>query len=314
MADRLKALRVLADPTRLRMLRLLEAEELTVAELQEILGMGQSRTSSQLAQLRAGGLVTDRRAGKHTFYRLADDGDFNRQVLALAREAACDLPECDIDDAALELVRSKRSDRARAYFDALAGKFGRTYCPGRSWKALAEALLKLMPAQDIADFGAGEGTLSQLLAQRARHVIAVDNSEQMVAYGTRVARDNGFTNLEYRLGDIESPPIDPASLDLVVFSQALHHARRPDRAMQAASRALRPGGRVMVLDLLQHGFEDARELYQDVWLGFSESELLRLLRQAGFEQIEVAVVDREPDPPKFATLLGLGYKPVAVPE
>lgn len=309
MPDRMKALRVLADPTRLRMLRLLEAEELTVAELQEILGMGQSRISSQLAQLRAGGLATDRRAGKNTFYRLAQPDGFTRQLLDLAAEAAADLPECTSDDAALDLVRSKRTDRARAYFDALAGRFGRTYCPGRSWKALAEALLKAMPAQDIADLGAGEGTLSQLLAQRARKVIAVDNSERMVAYGTRIARENGFTNLEYRLGDIEAPPIEPGSVDLVIFSQALHHARRPERAMRAAFEMLRIGGRILVLDLLQHSFEDARELYQDVWLGFSESDLLRLMREAGFTEIEVAVVDREAEPARFATLLGVGSRP-----
>ena len=160
----------------------------------------------------------------------------------------------------------------------------------------------------IADLGAGEGTFSQLLAQRAEKVIAIDNSEKMVDFGSQVAKDNGFKNLEYRLGELESPPIDEESVDLVFFSQALHHAEHPDKAIREAHRIVKPGGRIVILDLLKHQFEDARELYADLWLGFSELDVTRFLKDAGFEQIEISVVDRETESPHFQTLMAIATK------
>ena len=210
--------------------------------------------------------------------------------------------------AALALSLRKRKDKARAYFDELAGKFGRTYVPGRSWESLAETLLKLMPPMVIADLGAGEGTFSQLLAQRAEQVIAVDNSQKMVDFGSKLAKENGYENLEYRLGDLEDPPIDDASVDLAFFSQALHHADHPDKAIESAFRIVRPGGRIVILDLLKHQFEDARELYADVWLGFSELEIMQFLEESGFQNIDISIVDRETEPPNFQTLMAIGEK------
>ncbi len=311
MSSILKSLRLIADPTRLRILGLLRRENLSVVELQEVLGMGQSRISSQLSLLRQAKLVTDRRSGKNIIYAFGNDtSPLDARLVQMLELAAAEVPEASDDAAALDLILEKRRDKARAYFDNLAGKFGRTYCPGRSWKALGEALLKLMPPLVIADLGAGEGTLSQLLAQRARQVIAVDNSEKMVEYGTTIARENGYANLEYRLGGIEDPPIDERSVDLVFLSQSLHHAAHPAAAIAAAHRILKPEGRVIVLDLLKHPFEDARELYADLWLGFSELEMSRFLKQAGFENVEVSVVDRESEPPFFQTLLAMGVKSV----
>src|SRR6185437_5005577 len=170
MASILKSLRLVSDPSRLRLLLLLEREELSVAELQEILAMGQSRISTHLAQLKSAGLVEDRRQGKNSLYRISD-----RHLLDLIHSAAGEIPEAKDDARALHLVLEKRRDKVRGYFDELAGKFGRNYVPGRSWKGLAETLLQLMPPMTIADLGAGEGTFSQLLAQRAKRVIAVDN-------------------------------------------------------------------------------------------------------------------------------------------
>ena len=128
----------------------------------------------------------------------------------------------------------------RRYFDELAGKFGRQYVPGRSWKGIAEALLKLMPPMVIADLGAGEGTISQLMAQRAKKVIAIDNSEKMVEFGAELARKHGIANLEYRLGDLEDVPIRSGTVDLAFLSQALHHAVHPERAIGEAWRILKP--------------------------------------------------------------------------
>jgi ArsR family transcriptional regulator len=307
MASILKSLSLIADPTRVRLLLLLEREELSVAELQEILSLPQSNISAQLAKLKGAGLVSDRRSGKNRLYHLESPAEKEREAhehfLALIKAAGAEMREASKDLTALEIALRKRAETAKAYFDALAGKFGRHYIPGRSWKALGETLLKLMPPLVIADLGAGEGTLSQLLAQRAKKVIAVDNSEKMVTYGAELALKHGFTNLEYRLGDLEKPPVEPESVDLVFLSQALHHAQNPQAALRGAFGILKPGGRIVVLDLLQHTFEKARELYADVWLGFTEAALHEMMSAVGFRTIETGVVHRETRSPHFQTVL-----------
>jgi ubiquinone/menaquinone biosynthesis C-methylase UbiE len=305
MASILKSLRVLADESRLRLLLLLEREELSVAELQEILAMGQSRISTHLSQLKQAGLVADRKVGKNSLYRFT-----GLELADVLHAAGREIAEAAEDGKALELVLQKRQDKMRSYFDELAGKFGRNYVPGRSWKGLAETLLQLMPPMVIADLGAGEGSFSQLLAQRAERVIAVDNSARMVEFGAQLARENGIVNLEYRQGDLESPPIEDSSVDLAFFSQSLHHAIHPQRAVDAAFRILKAGGRIVILDLKKHGFEEAREVYADTWLGFSEVEVRAFLEQAGFEGVRSWIVDREKQAPGFETMLAVGGKSV----
>ena len=311
MASTINFLRLLADPTRLRLLLLLEEEELSVAELQDILAMGQSRISSHLAQLKRAGVVADRRSGKNVYYGLTKKGvrtPGRAQVQELMRTLARELPETSRDRTALKLTLRKRQDKAREYFDELAGRFGRNHCPGRSWKALAHTLITLLPPLTVADFGAGEGTLSQLLAKNAHKVIAIDNSPKMVEFGSRLAQEHGFKNLEYRLGDIEDPPIKENNVELAIFSQALHHEIHPKKAIAAAYRILKRGGRIVILDLLSHRFERARELYADHWLGFSEVQLHQFLEQSGFKNIEVTVVSREKQSPHFQTVFATGVK------
>jgi ArsR family transcriptional regulator len=147
-----------------------------------------------------------------------------------------------------------------------------------------------------------------LLAKRAKKVIAIDNSEKMVEYGAELARKHGVRNLEYRKGDLEAVPLRAASVDLAFFSQALHHAQHPERAVAEAWRILKPGSRIVVLDLLRHNYEEAREMYADLWLGFTEVEAGRFLKQAGFKKVETSVVHREEDAPHFETLLAVGEK------
>jgi ubiquinone/menaquinone biosynthesis C-methylase UbiE len=200
-------------------------------------------------------------------------------------------------------------DRIRSYFDELAGRFGRHYVPGRSWQGLSEMLIRLLPPMRIADIGAGEGTLSLLLAQRAEHVTGIDNSEKMVEYAQGVARRSGLKNVEFRLGDLEELPLADGSVDLALFSQSLHHALHPQKAVQEAARVLRPGGRIVILDLQRHTFEEARDLYADVWLGFTQIELLEFLRKAKFRGAEVSLVHREQEAPHLETVLAVAVKP-----
>ena len=291
---------------------LLQREELSVAELQEVLSLPQSNISAQLSKLKSAGLVSDRRSGKNRLYSIeepsAKEAEVRAHFMALLEAAGSELREVKKDALALKVVLQKRERTAQAYFDALAGKFGRHYIPGRSWKGLGETLLKLLPPLVIADLGAGEGTLSQLLAQRAKKVIAVDSSEKMVAYGAELAERHGFKNLEYRLGDLENPPIEAGTVDLVFLSQALHHAQRPAQALKAAFVLLKPGGRIVILDLLKHQFEKARELYADVWLGFSESELHEMLEKAGFQKAQTSIVHRESQSPHFQTVLAMAER------
>jgi len=238
MASIVKILRVVADPNRLRILLLLEGEELSVAELQEILAMGQSTISTHLSQLKQAGLVEDRRTGKNNLYRLKRENGAG--VLGeLFNQAREELPESKPDQAAVKRVLRKRQDKMRAFFDDVAGRFGRSYVPGKSWKSVAEALLKVMPPMVIADLGAGEGAFSLLLAQRAKQVIAVDTSARMVEVGRQQAKRQGVKNVDYRLGDMEEVPIEDASVDLVFFSQSLHHALHPERAVAEAWRILK---------------------------------------------------------------------------
>jgi ubiquinone/menaquinone biosynthesis C-methylase UbiE/DNA-binding transcriptional ArsR family regulator len=304
----LRSLRALSDPTRLRIFSLLQRDELSVNEIQEITGLGQSRISTQLGQLQDSGMVQSRREGKHIFYRLSRQGrkaDFVKLAIAGSRE----LPEHESDRINLKRTLVRRKQRAQVYFDQVAGRFDRVYGPGRSWQGFGHLLLRIVPPLVVADLGSGEGLLSELLARRCKRVIAVDNSEKIVAFGAAKAKRNNLKNLEFRLGDLQDPPIEPGSVDLAILSQALHHAEDPAAAILAASRLLVPRGQILILDLLKHGFEKARESYGDRWLGFAKSDLQRWLENAGFKRIEISVVAREEEPPHFQTILAGGEKP-----
>jgi ArsR family transcriptional regulator len=284
----------------------LRENELSVAELQEVLGIGQSRISNHLAQLKSVGLLRDRREGQKAYYRRAE---MAREIWSLAEGAAGELGTQVRDGEALRRVLGQRQEKSKRYFDAVAGRLGKKYCPGRSWEAVGRLLLALAPRQVYADLGAGEGLISQLLAARAKKVIAVDHSPRMVEVGRDLAKRSGLKNLEYRLGDMENPPIRPGSVDVAILSQALHHAVHPPRVLEAAWKILRPGGTLLILDLVEHTFEAAREMYADVWLGFSPAELARLMREAKFEGVSVEVVAKEKEGPGFQTLLAAGNRP-----
>lgn len=307
--DTADTLKLLSDSTRLRLLRLLVKEELSVAELQEILNMGQSRISSHLGLLRQGELVEDRRDGKKSFYHINRSLPVETKALL---QVVCDSfdkqPQAKSDSQTLDRILDQRRELSEKFFNSVAENLARYCCPGRSWEAIGHFLLKLTPPIVIADLGAGEGVISQLLARRADTVFCIDNSKRMVEVGTELAVKNGFTNLHYKYGDIGKVPLEDEAVDLSLLSQALHHARQPLEAIQEAYRILKPGGQIIILDLLEHQFEKARELYNDQWLGFSKNQLYRWMKEVGFEQIEVSIVAKEKEEPYFETLLASAIK------
>jgi ArsR family transcriptional regulator len=304
-----EVLKILSDPTRLRLIALVMREELSVAELQEILGMGQSRISSQLALLRQASLVVDRRDGKKAFYSLRPQLEPSQLVLINA--AVGSVAGLDViaeDGRHLDRVLTKRRRLSEQYFNLIAGRLGRSHCPGRSWEAIGKLALRLVPQVVVADLGAGEGLISQLLARNAKQVWCIDNSPRMVEVGTELARKNDLSNLTYKLGDIEQVPLPNESVDLAILSQALHHARHPQKAVEEAHRILTPGGQLLILELAEHNFEKARELYADLWLGFRESALEGFLKKARFIKVEVSSVSKEDVEPHFETLLASGVR------
>jgi len=283
---------------------------LTVRELTEITGMRQSGISMHLGQMQEAGLVESSRDGKNAYYRVArDSGAETGLMIELAAAGVAEIPEHASDLVNLKRILERRENQDLVYFNRVAGRFDSVYGPGRSWQAFGQLLLRLVPEIVVADLGSGEGLLSELLARKCKRVIAVDNSEKIVKFGQAKAKRNGLANLEFRQGDLQHPPIDDVSVDLAILSQALHHAEEPAQAVAGAFRILKPGGQLMILDLVAHKFGRARELFGDRWLGFAESELHQWIESAGFGRIDISVVSREEEEPHFETLLASATRP-----
>jgi ArsR family transcriptional regulator len=304
-----RLLKALADETRLRILHLLGHEELSGTDLMEILNMGQSRISTHLALLKEVGLVVDRRHGRRSLFSISPGpaAGLWEDVLEENRTS----PELQADLAGLEALRERRKIESRAYFDRVAAAFGEQILPGRTWEGLARAILQLAPRGRYADLGIGDGLLTLMLSEVAKSVTAVDISPEMLAQLRARAAKQGITNIETVEGEIEDLPLPDASFDVVVLSQALHHAVHPARALSEARRILVPGGRLLVIDLLAHTEEWVRDQLQHVHLGFTEVALDELLAEAGFERALVRRAARDPQPPHFMTLVATGIAPAS---
>ncbi len=279
-------LRTLGDPTRLRIWALCAREELAVGELQVIVGLGQSTVSGHLAQLRAAGVVVARRDGAHTRYAAArPDG----QAPLLDLLAADPLPPGDA--LALQRVLGERDSPSPE-------GLGNDYLPGRSWEAFAHTLLALFPPLRIADLGVGTGHLTTLLAERARHVIAIDQDAAALA---RLP-----DTIEKRVGALEDPPLREREVDLVLLSQALHCVDDPLPTLRRCRDALVGGGQIAVLDLAPHPHAWVRHRLGHRHLGFAD--LGGLLRSAGFHDVRTDVVHVDRRAPAFTTVLAIGTR------
>jgi ArsR family transcriptional regulator len=312
--------RLLGDEARLRILRLLDAERLNVSELTSILGIAQSGVSRHLGLLKDAGLVEERRDGGFTYFRIApalESGENGfgplQPVLRAHFDAASRTPEGRADTARLEEVRRVRKENFEEHG---AGADAKQIVPGRSWAAWARALAHLLPPLDIADLGCGDGYLTIEAARFAKTMVAVDRSAAALARAKALARrrrrsskDGGRSpaEIDWKRGELEKLPLKDESVDVALLSQALHHAASPTKALAEAARIVRPGGRVLVLDLRRHEERWVRERLGDAWLGFEDSELARLMTEAGLSDIKVSVGARRARDP-FTVLIASGVK------
>lgn len=280
--DRLSAL---ADATRGRLLFVLEQHELTVGELCAVLQLPQSTVSRHLKVLADDGWLTSRAEGTSRRYRLAQPDDPARRLWSVVRDSLAAAPGAAHDLQRLERVIADRRTRARDYFKGVAGEWDRVRQELFGGRADLLALLALLDDRlVVGDLGCGTGALAEALAPAVARVIAVDESEAML--GAARARLEGVDNVELRAGAIEALPVDDGALDAAVLSLVLHYVPEPPRALAEAARALRAGGRLLVMDMLPHDREDMRLEMGHAWPGFDERQLAAWLGDAGFTKVK----------------------------
>lgn len=290
-------LKVFADATRVRLLALLEREELTVAELSAITRLAQPRVSTHLARLKEAGLVRDRRAGVSAYYR------FDHAALDPAQRALWQAVGSGSDDPLLrqdaDRVAAVLATRAadQNWADSVAGDMERHYSPGRTWEALARTALPLLEPGDVLDIASGDGVLAELLAPHSGRYVCIDASPRVVAAAAERLR--GLDNVEVREGDMHALPLEDASFDLVVLMHALTYSARPAQAVAEAARVLRTGGQLLLSSLARHEHRAVVEAYGHVNLGFTERELRRFIDRAGLAMVASETVTREKRPPHF---------------
>ncbi len=298
--------KLLADGTRLRLLRVLAQDRFNVSELTGILGLAQPGVSRHLGLLKEAGLVTEEREAGYVYCRLADGGRTNGQgplwaLLDAQFLASGDDPSVREDEARLQEVLRHRKENFETHGDV------RQLVPGRSWAAWARALGHLLPALDVVDIGCGDGYLTLEMARWARSVIGIDRSEPVLERAEALAARRHVTNVQWMKGDISRLPLGDASIDVALLSQALHHAADPKVAVAEATRILRPGGRLLVLDLREHDQSWVRHRFGDQRLGFADADLEALLQSTGLREPRVQVGARHAGDP-FVVLVASAVK------
>ncbi|WP_437332651.1 ArsR/SmtB family transcription factor [Sorangium sp. So ce394] len=293
-------LRLLSDPTRVRLLALLGREELSVAEITDVTQLAQSRVSTHLGKLREAGLVKDRRDGASSFYAMSHGAmpEEARRVWALL-EATTEDPLIEQDrERVREVVRARAGGASWA--DSVAGRMERHYSPGRTWEASLRGLLGLMSLGDVLDIASGDGALAELVAPRCRTMTCLDASETVIeAARLRLAR---LGNVRFARGDMHELPFEEASFDQVMLMNCLTFARSPARAIAEAARVLRPGGALAGVTLKTHRHEIAAVTYSHVRFGFEPRELRAMLEAAGLAVDACDVTSREKRPPHFEAI------------
>jgi ArsR family transcriptional regulator len=278
-------LTVLSDAIRVRMLAVLEGRELTVSELCDVVQLPQSTVSRHLKTLLDGGWVTSRRDGTRRLYTLPlDDVDPSaKRLWQVVREQASPSATLTQDERRLKQILARRRSQSEAFFSSSAGNWDRLreelFGPASHLRALVGLL---DPHLVVGDLGCGTGTVTQCLSPFCERIIAVDASKEMLD----AARETlGDQHIDFRQGSLERLPIESGELDVALMMLVLHHLPEPKRVLAEAARALKPGGRVLILDMLPHEREEYRQTMGHIWLGFSERQMTQWLRAAGFKDV-----------------------------
>ena len=299
--------KLLSDSTRLRLLMLVDREELSVAELAAITQLAQPRVSTHLAKLKEAGLVNDRRQGVSVYYRMA--GKIKDNSLAalweLLRTNTSD-PLIKQDVERIKQVLNARSGGAN-WADSVAGDMERHYSPGRTLEATTRAIVQLLDLGDVLDVASGDGVLAELLAPRSRSIKCLDISQRVVDAGKKRLRS--FSNVSFELGDMHQLPVADESFDTLLLMHALTYTRQPDKVFSEAARVLRPGGRLLAVTLQKHQHKNSVAAYNHVNLGFTESQLRKLCNKAGLEPLNIQLSAVEKRTPNFEVLTLMAGKP-----
>jgi ArsR family transcriptional regulator len=298
---------LLSDSTRLRLLLLLDREELSVAELSAITQLAQPRVSTHLAKLKEAGLVNDRRQGVFVYYRMAGriEDDSLSAMWEILRQNTED-PVIRQDLERVPQVLQARSGKGN-WADSVAGDMERHYSPGRTWEATTRALVQLLKLGHVLDIASGDGVLAELLAPHAEKIVCLDISERVVAAGNKRLKE--FAHVEFELGDMHQLPVADDSFDTVLLMHALTYTGRPAQVFSEIARVLRPGGQLLAVTLKKHKHEKAVLPFNHVNLGFTPAELEKHCRKAGLEPACSQVTAIEKRAPNFSILTLMARKP-----
>ncbi|WP_379545594.1 ArsR/SmtB family transcription factor [Qipengyuania sp. DSG2-2] len=297
-------MRALADPTRLRIMRLLQTMELAVGELAQVLGQSQPRVSRHVAILTESGLAERRREGSWVFLRSTCGPDGEPLAAAAASmletaetEDAGFAVQCETDRQQLAAIRQSREAGATAWFADHAeewdGLRGLHSPDGQVEQALADALGE-QPLGRLLDIGTGTGRMAELFADRADHIVALDKSLEMLRVARAKLQNLPADRVELVQGDFSALPFAGAAFDTVLLHQVLHFAQDPARALAEAARVVRPGGRIAIVDFAAHDREELRERFAHARLGFSDADLADALHLAGFKPDEPTALSGGP--------------------
>jgi ArsR family transcriptional regulator len=298
--------RLLSDSTRLRLLMLLDREELSVAELAAITQLAQPRVSTHLAKLKEAGLVSDRREGVFVYYRMAGSiTDKSLDALWNLLRANTFDPLLQKDSERIPQVLNARGGNTN-WADSVAGDMERHYSPGRTWEATARAIVQLLALGDVLDVASGDGVLAELLAPRARSIKCLDISQRVVDAGKK--RLLNYSNVSFELGDMHDLPIEQASFDTVLLMHALTYTKNPAQVFNEASRVLKPGGCLLAVTLQKHAHENAVSAYNHLNLGFTNSQLRKFCSGAGLKPQTIRVSTVEKRTPNFEVLTLIASK------
>lgn len=295
---------LLADASRQRLLLLLEAHELSVAELTEITHLAQSRVSTHLARLKAAGLVQDKRAGAQAFYSATANGGEAEALWALLRARLEDTQARLDAERARQVIAARK--HGQTWAESVAGRMELHYSPGRTWEATARALAGLVKLGAVLDIGSGDGVLAELIAAHASSVTCIDVSPAVVAAARK--RLASASNVTVQQADMHALPQADGSFDHVFLMHALPYTREPQQALREASRVLRAGGRLVVATLNAHKHEAAMQAYDHVNLGIAPARLQKMLEAAGLMVEQCAVTSRESRPPYFEVVSAVGVR------